>query len=204
MDLEYGRTALLDRWRALKIDKTRVGRTLVCFLLAVVGMTIQVVVQNAKEDVVTGAETVFPIHERQYKAFSFSSGISETPLSVEPFPILNSFVNRELQLRNLVTFSQHVRSWLNSTNTLCIHAKYFNVPYDIILYHNMTLINSDIGSVLDHTKRSSVHVRDVYGKERWVTYPTSLQVRYTTSELTNEDITLYNRQALCLYYYKHF
>lgn len=210
MDIEYGRTALLDRWRALKIDRSRVRRTMFAFVVVVIAIIVRVAIRNVRDDVATNADTVFPIHERQYKAFSFTNSVISdknvlNAMVVDTFPIYRSFVNRELQLRNLATFTSHVRLWLNTTGTVCVHAKYFNVPYQIIVFQNMTAVNAEIPTMeLDKSKRSYAHVRSIHGVEHWVTYPNVLPIKYEEhQQLSTVQTFLYGHQALCMYFYNH-
>jgi len=209
MDIEYGRTSLLEKYTYIvnrfNISRKRVVYSLFIFTLSFVVLTISHTYQNVtSEEIHNGGDAVFSIHERTYKPFTFAETVSKTAVAnVDVYPIFSSFINEQMQLRNIASLTSHVRNWLEQTNNLCIHAKYFGVPYDIIILKNLTVINPSIVSI-QGTSSISTRIREHTGKEHWISYPENMLVNYIhgenfkrIEERTSKSI------SVCIFAYKH-
>jgi hypothetical protein len=198
-DLEYGRTLLYERVEAivmrLRLSRARLQR----FFLTLAAAFAAFIVSWAYKTAPTASDMLFTAAERVYKPFEYSLEI-HAPVRAYEYPTPHSYLNEQLQLKNLADFSTHVRSQLGEKT--CIHATYYNVPYAIIVWQNLTAVNPTIVETAQHFR--SEFVRGPLGDERWVSHPSSMRLRYMRGDtLTWAESLMTGHDALCAHYYMH-
>lgn len=196
-DVEYGRTPLLEKWERLNISPSQVKRFLSAIFVTSVAVYIYSFTTRGDD------LTVLSLEERTYSPFKYSSKLSTTRLMSAPFPQLNSHINRRLQKSNLFDFAKHAREYLNETNSVCIHAKYFEVPYEIIISQAHIVVNPTFVSMSTNVLHEKVS--DPLGSESWISYPEICTLRY----LDGESLQMINREfrkfdSLCFHFYLHY
>jgi hypothetical protein len=196
-DVEYGRTPLLEKWERLNISPSQVKRFL--FAIFVASLSVYIASFTSRID----ESTVISLEERTYSPFKYSTKISSARLTSATFPQLHSHINRRLQISNLFEFAKHAREYLNETKSVCIHAKYFEVPYEMIITQAHIIVNPTFVSMSTNVLHEKVS--DPLGHESWISYPETCTLRYLdgeTLETINRDFR--KLDSLCFHFYLHY
>lgn len=146
------------------------------------------------------SDTVISIEETPYSAFIVKPELIETPVTYTPIVIKTSAINMRMQELNLKDVESVVQEYLAQTDNICIHLSHFGVPYDITVFHNMTIINPTILS--ESVEVVNIKEMNVHGDVEWKKRPTSLYIKYLKiNGLVEDYISLYSENSYCLLHY---
>lgn len=194
-DLEYGRTALSKKWDDLNISPGQVFVFLLSLFVTILAVYIKIEVHEMVNPNVITTEGTF-------RVFEFSEKISRTEMQLVEFPIFKHKANIVLQKNNLFHLAEHARKYLNDTESVCIHAKYFEAPHDIIITHDLILVDPIYTPM--SAKKKFTKVSDPFGKEKEISYPEICEIQY----LDGDSLEMKTQQfkgldALCFFFYVH-
>jgi hypothetical protein len=202
-DLEFNGTSFKKQYKTIikvyrdnqkYLSKTIKLLVAVTFVIIVRwGLTnVDVVVQRAS-GVVFDEPNYVPFSIGQLDMKNGHSGIREQ------FVIRTSVVNHRMQIFNLVAATNAVHEYLLESGNICVHLGYFGVRYDIIVFHNVTVVNPRILS--EGPVRVNLQEVTVDGERKWASRATTVEVAYYDENLVHMTSTLTGPQAFCLLHY---
>ena len=201
-DLEYGTGFLVKKYKKVfdfyRQNSRRLKRGAVVFIVVAAAIVVKLGFRNI--DKVVSTATAITMDEESYKPFTVD--ITKFTMEVgtpEQYPIRDSLVNRKMQSINIAHVASTVEDWLKTTGNLCVHLKYFQVPWDILVFPNITIINPQI--ISEGSTRRNIQEVDLGGETRWKQRATSVYLKYFDRELTQRHDTLWENYAYCLAHY---
>lgn len=202
-DLEFGPLGLTDGMKRLikfyNSNRHRMFSFLVAFSILSFAVIVKLGYRNV--DSVIETATSITLDEESYRPFKWSMEVipEVEDRSTRVFELKESHVNWKMQALNLAQFKVFVMEYIESVGYVCIHARHFDVPYDIIIFNNMTLVNPHVeseGTRLEYVKEISLS-GGVSRHKR----PTQITVTYIDEALNRQHRTLYGDQAFCFAHY---
>lgn len=169
-------------------------------------VTVAMIVKYASYNVenVIVAATAITFDEKTYEQFTLSPEIipvlTDEQKASQKFPIKGSQVNWKMQTVNVVQARNVVWEYLDTAKHECIHLRHFGVPYDIIVFRNVTMVNPDVVEESPVSKKIKEMALD--GSVSRKSRPTWITVGYYTEALVYKVITLWGAQAYCFAHYE--
>lgn len=203
-DLEYGGAFLVKKYQKVfdfyKKNRVRIRRGAIVFGVVATAIIIKLGFRNM--DTVVETATAITMDEETYQPFKldltkFTPGVPE--IDVGQLPLKDSVVNRRMQAMNVADVSATVGEWLNKTGNLCVHLKHFQVPWDIIVFPNTTIINPQI--ISEGKTRKNIKEENLEGDTTWKQRATSIYLKYFDKELNQKHDTVWFNYAYCLAHY---
>ena len=203
-DLEYGTVKLSDKVKWLvklyNKNKHRLRHIIVAFVVVSIALVVKFAFYNIDEVVATtGALT---LDEDVYKPFKLSQEMIPDvgeKTSIQ-FPIKTSNINWKMQVLNIAQSSAHALKYIESVGFVCIHLRHFNVPYDIIVFQNNTMVNPVVMAESD--EKIMRQEETLAGKKSRKRRPVWIKVKYFDKSLVEQTTTLWNNQATCFAHYE--
>lgn len=203
-DIEAGMPSIRQQYKKL-INYVNNNRRFfrlyaICFVLTLVAIITKVTYMNM-DQVMETASTI-TLDESSYIPFEVSEEIIlKVPhKSSEELEIKTSLANMKLQITNIYALEHKIKKFLQKASHVCLHARHFGVPYDIIVFENVTMVNPEIVSV--STSYKNVEEQDLAGDVKWAKRPLTVTVSYLDGKLISHDsVTLYKHQASCFSHY---
>jgi hypothetical protein len=203
VDLEYGQVTLSKQMKRLVDYYRKNERKIKYFAIGFVVLTVALIIKLGFNNVDTVIETATAItlDESAYQPFKWSENIivSVDAKGVKKFPIKESHVNWKMQSLNIIQAREHVMEYLKKGGYLCIHMRHFNVPYDIIVFQNVTMVNPLVEKESDTYRY--VKEESLDGTTSRQKRPETLDIVYYDEGLNRQFITLYGNQASCFAHY---
>lgn len=200
-DIEYGPLALKPWMQKVIANKDKLYKLAIVW--AITTALIAIKWGYANIDTMAMQSTVITLDEPTYVPFTFTSTPQDHVDSTftQQFHIKESILNKKTQIQNIMNFQQTVQLYLYNTNNLCIHARHFNVPYDIIIYNNMTLIDP---VVIDESPQQTYFTESslngtVTKKKRAVWS----KVTFINERLQKSETTLHGALSACFCHYEY-
>jgi hypothetical protein len=156
-------------------------------------------------DTVIEAATAITFDEKTYEPFSMTPELitslsSEQRAVSRDFPIKGSQVNWKMQTINIVQARNVVWEYLDVAKQECIHLRHFGVPYDIIIFKNVTMVNPSV--LAESDERIKVKEMALDGTVSRKSRPTWIKVGYYTEALTYQVETIWGTQSYCFAHYE--
>lgn len=148
------------------------------------------------------ASRVVTLDEESYKPFTMSKEIIkkvETKESI-PFVIKTSSINWKMQSLNLIQVRDRIMEYLKELNYICLHARHFNVPYDIIVFENITMVDPMVE--WESEVKSTITEVALDGTTRHVKRSNQLRVSFIDEYLKHQTLTLDKFQSACFSHYE--
>lgn len=203
VDLEYGHIKLSEKMKRLVSYYRKNERKIKYFGVGFIVMTLALIVKMGFNNVDTVIETATAItlDEPAYEPFKWSESIiiDVDSKGVKKFPIRESHVNWKMQSLNIIHAREHVMEYLKKGGYVCIHMRHFDVPYDIIVFQNLTMVNPLVegeSETYHYVKEESLDGTTMRKKR-----PLSLDTVYYDEALNRQFTTLYGNQASCFAHY---
>lgn len=167
-----------------------------CVLLAVV---VKYTYMNM-ENVMQTASTI-TLDEPSYVPFDISESIvlNVDNMNSKYLPIKHSPVNQKLQITNICALEQKIKIFLEKSGHICLHARHYRIPYDIIVFKNFTMVNPSIVSTSDEFLNQEE--QDLAGEVKWAKRPVTVTVTFLDSTLVSTTLTLFKHQSICFSHY---
>ena len=205
IDPEYGRVQT-SRWLRGRVMWARqnYGRLKFLFQVAAAG-TVVLIARAAFVDMDSVVKTANAItfEEEVYEPFTWSESLRNGLASalVRPVTIKSASVNVNAQTANLKEFGGFVRTRFLGPpeNYICLHAKYLQVLYDVIVFRNITVVNPSVRKQSDEITHNRETALD--GTERMTVRPHWIEVSHYDEGLNPRVTTLYGDQAVCFTHY---
>ena len=144
--------------------------------------------------------TVVTLDEINYEPFIVKPEIIENPIKYTQITVKTSAINMRMQELNFKDAEITTQYFLNETDNICIHLSHMNVPYDITVFKNTTIINPQI--IDESQEKVNIKEMNIYGNIEWKKRPSSIYIKYLKIEgLVEEYTTLYKEQAYCFLHY---
>lgn len=203
-DLEFGVVKLSAKMQRLvktyRKHKEKIHQLGVAFLALTIALVIKAGYHNI--DKVVESATAITLDEPSYVPFKLSDTVFTTvkTRSSIKFPIKESHVNTKMQSLNLIQARDRAREYLDEGSYTCIHLRHFDVPYDIIVFDNVTMVNPQVTRESDdfvYVKETSLD-----GESQRVQRPTFLDITYVDEGLVTRKTTLVGNQAVCFAHYE--
>lgn len=150
-------------------------------------------------DTVIEHAPVITFDEDTYTPFKMTKEIIpkvESKSSIQ-FPIKESQVNWKIQTLNLLQSRKHALEY----GYLCVHLRHFNVPYDILIFDNITMVNPVVVSESEETK--NIKEMSLDGTSKRVKRPVWIKVKYHDESLSKVENTLWYDYAACFAHYEY-
>lgn len=202
-DIEYGPIKLSKQMKQAveyyRNNKSKIKYFGAGFLILTFALIVKLGYNNV--DTVIETATGITLDEVMYRPFKWSETMIPTveSKSVKNFPLKESHVNWKMQSLNILQIREHVIQYLKKGGYECIHARHFDVPYDIIVFSNITMVNAKVESESD--TYSYVNEEALDGTTSRHKRPDTLDIVYHDEGLNRQFITLYNGQANCFAHY---
>jgi predicted Holliday junction resolvase-like endonuclease len=204
-DVEQGSIRLSDkvRWLVKLYDKNkhRLQRIIFAFVVVTLALIIKFAFHNI-DDVVASA-SVITMDEDVYKPFKISEEIivdvgDKTSIY---FPIKTSDINWKMQALNIAQATSHILRYIEGVDYVCIHARHFGIPFDIIVFRNLTMVNTVVmGESDENIMRQEVTLAGVKTRNR---RPNWIKIKYRDESLVEKTTTLWGEQAACFAHYEY-
>lgn len=202
-DLEYGGRFLHDKYKDVlgiykkykRHSKKILGSTALITLAIVVKMTF------SNFDTVAQKASAITLEETAYKPFILEPldiNLADD-FKVQEFGVKDSAVNKRMQQINVQAASAEIQEFLENSGNLCTHVKYFKVPYDIMVFRNMTMINPQV--ISQGTTKKNIQEISMSGETKWSYRATEIGINHYDEKLNYVYSTLYDDQAFCFAYY---
>lgn len=203
VDLEYGKITLSKQMQKVadyyRKNEKKIKYFSIGFIILTFALIVKLGINNV--DTVVEAATAITLDEESYTPFKWSENIitSVDSKAIKKFPIKGSHVNWKMQSLNILQAKEHVMEYLKKGDYICIHMRHFNVPYDIIVFQNITMVNPEVENESDNY----YHVKEMAldGKVARKKRPEWINVLYHDEGLNLKHATLYNNQAACFLHY---
>lgn len=202
-DLEYGGEFLVKKYKRVfdfyRKNSQRLKRGAVVFAIVSAAIVVKLGFRNM--DTVVSTATAITMDEESYSPFQLDVTKFKVDVTAEPqqFQIKDSVVNRRMQSINMADASTTVVEWLDSTGNVCVHLKHFQVPWDIIVFPNVTVINPQI--ISEGPTRKNIQEVDLGGESKWKKRANSIYLKYYDKEMVQRHETLWGNYAYCLAHY---
>lgn len=202
-DLEYGKVTLSKQMQKFadyyRKNEKRIKYFGIGFIVLTLALIVKLGINNV--DSVVEAATAITLDEAAYQPFKWSKtiNINVDSKSVKKFPIKESHVNWKMQSLNIIQAREHVMEYLKKGDYICIHMRHFNVPYDIIVFQNITMVNP----IVEKESDDYYYIKEMAldGTSSRQKRPVSLDIVYYDEGLNRQYVTLYNNQAACFAHY---
>jgi hypothetical protein len=203
-DLEFGTIKFSQKVRWLvnlyNKNKHRLRHIIFAFVVVTLGLIVKFAFYNI-DDVVASASAI-TLDEEVYTPFKLSQemipDVGERT-SIQ-FPIKTSNINWKMQALNLAQGRAHVLKYIEEVGFICIHMRHFGVPYDILVFQNMTMVNP---VVLDESEEKIMRQEvTLAGKKSRKRRPIWIKVKYLDEALSEKTSTIWNNQATCFAHYE--
>lgn len=203
-DLEFGPIKLGTKAKAIidiyKKNKKHLKKYISGFIMLAGVLICKAGFENV--DTVVHTASAITFEEPVYEPFHFSEEVIpkvESKTS-KTFPVKSSEVNWKAQAINIATFQAHVLEYLKASGYECIHARHFNVAYDILVFSNVTMINPVVLKESDE----KVFLKEVALDETIlrVKRPIAIEIRYLDDGLQEKNVVLYGIQSACFGHYE--
>ena len=182
----------------LKQNKVKLKRSLIVFLVLFFAMTVKLSISNF--DVVAQTASAITMDEKTYVPFHTKLFNAENKnVQAQNYHIKESTINRQMQKINLDQMQSQIQAWLEETNNVCVHAKYFDIPFDIIVFQNQTVINPYI--LEESLIKKNIREISIDGHSTWKRRSLSVYLKYTNQDLEIKYEKLWLNQAYCLMHY---
>jgi hypothetical protein len=205
-DLEFGPMSLTNNVKWLvKLYRSNEGPRVRYMVMSTVIITIALIIKygfHNLDNVMDHSASVITFDEDVYIPFRLSSDISprvDSKASIE-FPIKESKVNWKIQTINLIQSRSHVVVYLDKLGYVCIHLRHFGVPYNIMVFKNITMVNPVVVGESDEmvSKKEIALDGTIVRKRR----PLWLKISHRDESLTHRTVVLYGDQATCFAHYE--
>ena len=202
-DLEFGGAAIRKRYKSIlkfyKSNARHIPRVLMLLTVITLSIVVRWGVTNV-DRVVEGATGV-SFEEDTFVPFTIGEFTATEPVKRKQFEIKTSIVNHKMQRMNLETVTDQVRAFLEESGNVCVHLVHFHVPYDIIVFSNITIVNPQI--VEESKVRTNVKEIDLNGDSKWASRAEYVHVRHYNEHLNQVHTMLWGHQSVCFQYYTH-
>lgn len=203
-DPEYGSVRMNKRLKKVydyvSVNKSKIKTFFFTFIVVTVSLLVRYSFDNVEK---ITENRIITLDEEPYEIFELKHINTEVidRDSVVQFPIKTSIINRKLQIMNLESVENQIRGYLNESENICIHARYFGCKYDILVFQNVTMINPEVLSV-SNIKRN-VQEKDVEGNVKFSKRSTQLNINYVDKNMEYKyRQNLYGNQAICFQFYE--
>lgn len=173
-------------------------------VLSSIVVTVALIVKYAsyKVESVLETATAITLDEETYTHFVLSPEIIQVVegAGIRKFPIKLSKVNWKMQTLNIVHARNHVIKYLDNGKQTCIHLKHFGVPYDILIFTNLTMVNPEVLMESDELKK--VKELSLDGSVTRKNRPTWIKVGYFTEALVYQVTYIWGAQSYCFAHYE--
>lgn len=200
-DLESGYEIFSHNLKKIATWYRNNKKTLRTFIFSFLVLTISIIIKKGYSNFESAIEagTAISMDEGAYIPFQLGEFRTNPEGDSRELIIKDSLVNRRMQVMNIEIVNEGVREFLLSSGNICVHAKHFGVPYDIVVFPNQTIINPHIISQ-GQVWRNIPEV-NLEGDEVWKKRATSVYVKFYNSKLEQVYDTLWYDQAYCLAHY---
>lgn len=203
-DIEFGgiKFSKKVKWLVSLYDKNK--HRLKHIIFAFIGVTLALIVKFAfynMDDVVASA-SVITLDEDVYKPFKLSKDIilDVGDKATLQFPLKSSQINWKIQALNIAQGRSHVLNYIEEAGFVCLHMRHFGVPYDILVFRNLTMVNP---VVLGESEEKIMRQEETLaGKKYRKKRPKWIKVKYVDESLVEQTITLWGEQATCFAHYE--
>ena len=203
-DIEQGSITLSDkvRWLVKLYNKNRhrLKHIIIAFVVVTLALIVKFAFYNI-DDVIASASAI-TMDEESYKPFKVTEDIIVDvgdKASIH-FPIKTSDINWKMQVLNLAQVTSHVLKYIEAVDYVCIHARHFGVPYDIIVFRNVTMINPIVLAESDEKiTRQEATLAGVKSRKK---RPIWIKIKHRDGSLVEKTTTLWNNQAGCFAHYE--
>lgn len=176
-------------------------------LISCLAVTVALILKYASYNVDNVIETATAItfDEKTYEQFELSPELIPSLSDEEKgrsrkFPIKGSQINWKMQTLNIVHARNTVWEYLSGAKQECIHLRHFRVPYDIIVFKNVTMVNPDVlEEAPEHRKIKEMSLDGTTARK---SRPVWIKVGYYSEALTYQVITLWGPQSYCFAHYE--
>lgn len=200
-DIEYGPLLLKPWMKKIIAHKDTIYKLALIFGALTAILLTKVGYQNIGDMALQS--TVITLDEVTYSPFSFLTSPLSSVDHVNTIPLVpkESSLNRQTQIQNIESFRRVVANYIESTGDICMHARYFKVPYDIIVFHNLTMINT---FVVDESEEQKYYnektVNDTVIRRK---RPIWMRVRSLNQQLESQDNVIWGAQTACFCHYQN-
>ena len=204
-DLEFGPVYLGPGLKKVlnvyESHRKHIKKYIVGFIILFVALLCKFCFENI--DNIISSTSAITLEESVYVPFEFSNEVIDKVESKSStvYPIKHSDVNWKAQIINIADFQKHVQEYLKAADYECIHARHFNVHYDIVVFKNLTVINPSV--VLDSPSQYFINEVALDGTLLRVKRPEYIQLRYMDDKLEMHESILYSNQAACFAHYEY-
>ena len=201
-DLEFGGKFWSEKYKNITKLYTKFKRHKLRFitLLTVVSLSLIIKWGLTNVDRVVGSATAISFEETPYKPIELGQIDVKTKITdVEQYEIKDSIINRKIQKMNIDIITNEIIEFLKNTRNICIHIKHFGVKYDILVFHNLTMINPQI--ISESKTRKNIPEISIDGEQTWSSRSTDMYIKYYNANLELTYTNLFFDQAYCFAYY---
>lgn len=170
--------------------------------ITIVALTILLLAKHMKLsfDHFESARAALSLEESAYHPFQLGklqlTVVNKTSIK---FPLKRSHINREMQRLHLQEIHHRVAIYLNETSQLCMHLRHYEVPYDILFFHNETIINPYVEDESESTIR--VKETSLDGTSKRQNRPLWIKLSYYNATLQYNTVTFNNDASFCIAHY---
>lgn len=203
-DLEFGTVYVTEKVKRVvdmyKKNEHRIKFVVIGFVAVTVALILKYAAYNV--DHVIDTATAITLDEDTYIPFQMSAEMipSIEDTQSQKFPIKVSQVNWKMQTLNIVRARNRIWEYLDEANQECIHLRHFGVPYDIVVFRNITLINPEV--TRESPQQKKIKEMSLDGTVNRKSRPMSLDVAYYDEALTYQKTTLWGSQSYCFSHYE--
>lgn len=201
-DLEYG--SLSVSAGVEKIISYLHSRKLKRLGMVFLATTLLLLVKSYFSSVETMCEegTGYTLDEEPYAPFRLAEDPVPGPVApAKRFPLKTSHVNLRMQQMNLEQEGARARTLLRAQGFPCIHARHLGVPYDILFFENVTMVNPMVDNYTEEER--FVHEMDLSGVEHVRKRHVGLRIRFMDAQLSSERVEwIWGAQSVCFAHYE--
>lgn len=203
-DLEFGPIVLTAKMKRFVAWFKRHQHNMKYFIISFVFLTIAIIIKFGFRNIdsVIESATAITLDEPVYTPFVLTDEIIPVveKKSVIRFPFKESHINWKLQTLNLVQSRNQVLIYLEQVGYTCIHLRHFGVPYDILVFTNMTVVNPEV--IEESEEYQMIKEYDLDGTTKRSKRPTYIKIAYLDESLNKKSVTLFGDQAVCFAHYE--
>lgn len=204
-DLEFGGVHISRKVQKLvnlyKKNEHRIKYIIVSFCVVTVALMVKYASYNV--DTVVESATAITFDEETYTQFVLSKEILpnvESGAGVRKFPIKGSKINWKMQTLNIVQARNKVWEYLDKAKQTCIHLKHFGVPYDILVFKNVTMVNPEV--LMESEEHKKIKEMSLDGSVNRKSRPIWIKVGYYSEALIYQTDVLWGVQSYCFAHYE--
>lgn len=204
-DLEFGGVYISRKVQKLvnlyRKNEHRIKYILISFCVVTTALIIKYASRNV--DSVIESATAITFDEETYTPFVLSNEILstvESGIGVRKFPIKGSKINWKMQTLNIVQARNKVWEYLGKAKQTCIHLKHFGVPYDILVFNNITMVNPEV--LMESDEHKKIKEMSLDGSVNRKNRPIWIKVGYYSEALIYQSIILWGAQSYCFAHYE--